>query len=429
MKRKIIIIAVIIISLSTALTITMITIVFLSGNMHAYYSIGKQTVSITEYSHEKLKSSGSYDIKAEIALSNNIVSIKEDIAVNNTGKRINIYLPSANTAETKIKNVISDNGEIEVTRHEAMLEIVCNSIPDKICIEYEIELKQNNNILSYSGSSTYLGNFLATPAVYDGGKPILGYKSVYGDPYIYETYSYYAVFRIDSNMEVYAPGKKEEHSFGSNKIVIFEAQDIRDFSAVIMKEADVRVIRNGDTNIYFINSYEASAGVKTAFDYAQKMIGPYPYKELFVVKMPLYHEGMEFSNMIFLSDSCFSSPNLLKRVAYHEVFHQWFYGIIGTDQLNEPFLDEGLTSYLSGMLSGSTFNGSGSRKFLHMRLSDYTSRQEYYRIAYYDSAFYFNSLHKKMGNDFFKALQIAYRQYKFKIIYFSDFEKIVSELK
>jgi aminopeptidase N len=39
-------------------------------------------------------------------------------------------------------------------------------------------------------------------------------------------------------------------------------------------------------------------------------------------------------------------------VVYHEVAHQWFYGLLGNDQMREPWLDEGFSDFSARYLMG-----------------------------------------------------------------------------
>jgi len=43
-------------------------------------------------------------------------------------------------------------------------------------------------------------------------------------------------------------------------------------------------------------------------------------------------------------------PGLRDIVTIHEVVHQWFYGIVNSDQANTPFLDETVTDYFTERL-------------------------------------------------------------------------------
>lgn len=424
-----------------------------------------------------------FNIKAYIGLSDDVVTIKESIKLDNKHSvsnnslnsyevnKINsvvngavyLYVPSLNVANTVIKNIYAENVSSELTTiknweiNGLVLEIqiptdmIQDKVQDKaqdivqanrssyIHIEYEISLNKNMGTISISDNQILLTNFLITPAIYRNNKPILTYKSRFGDPYVYESNNYLIVFYINKNMEVFTPGEKlvDDNIDENMQKIVFKADNLRDFPVVIARNVkdnftnyDIYVEKVNDTEIYFINCKDVIKYVKDAFLFANKKIGPYPYKKFFVVKASIPSlKGMEFSNMIFIADRCFNDNKDLRRVLYHEVFHQWFYGIIGTDQINEPFMDEGLVNYLAIMLNGDKLDSKYNDEFFDMELKSYKSKDEYCRLAYIDAAIYFANIHKKLGNDFYKLLQNIYKEKKFSIIYFDEFEQHLFELQ
>jgi hypothetical protein len=72
------------------------------------------------------------------------------------------------------------------------------------------------------------------------------------------------------------------------------------------------------------------------------LIGPYPYVELDVVDVPGAFGGIEYPGIVFIGTL---GTSWLVEPTVHEVAHQWFYGLIGDDQLHEPWLDEALATY------------------------------------------------------------------------------------
>jgi aminopeptidase N len=43
-----------------------------------------------------------------------------------------------------------------------------------------------------------------------------------------------------------------------------------------------------------------------------------------------------------------NSTVILESTVAHETGHQWFYNGVGSDQTNEPWLDESVTQYITG---------------------------------------------------------------------------------
>ena len=82
-----------------------------------------------------------------------------------------------------------------------------------------------------------------------------------------------------------------------------------------------------------------------------KAYGRYPYRTLTIVHPPTGAEeagGMEYPTLITTGGPWFapwSSARLIEAVTMHELGHQWFYGMVATDEHSWPFLDEGINSY------------------------------------------------------------------------------------
>jgi len=390
------------------------------------YGVYQATYNKTPTVEKTVESDPEYNIMAEIEIKGKSIHITEDIFFDDNKDKVGLYIPSANTAVTKIHHVVSDGAVVNILKKDTFMEVELEAPSDRIKVIYEITPPSDKKTLSCNDDGYYLTNFLITPFVYKGDKPVYTLKKAFGDPYIYEINNYHITFKTEKDLKIYAPGKKEEQIEDDHKITTFEALNIRDFPAVLLYDADVYVEKLGDVNLHFINSKEAGTYVKEAFNFAETNIGEYLYEDFFVVKAPISINGMEFSTMIFLSDRCFANPTKLKSVTYHEVFHQWFYGIIGTDQLNEPFMDEGLVDYLATYLT----NGKTKQwksKDLKKPLRDYTNVSEYYNLAYYDSAAYFYTIHQKLGNNFYRLLNDIYNDWKFKILYFDDFQEYVNK--
>ena len=104
--------------------------------------------------------------------------------------------------------------------------------------------------------------------------------------------------------------------------------------------------------------YAASAGpamkaAKDSLAYFSRTLGPYPYKTLTVVIPPYNAEeagGMEYPTFITAMGFDSVKPKSLEEfsldmVTIHEFGHGYFYGILASNEFEEPFLDEGLNEY------------------------------------------------------------------------------------
>lgn len=79
------------------------------------------------------------------------------------------------------------------------------------------------------------------------------------------------------------------------------------------------------------------------------LYGAYPYSRLAVVQAD-FPDGMEFSGLVFVGGSWFmryrgDPADYLTLITVHEIAHQWWYGLVGSDQALVPWLDESLATY------------------------------------------------------------------------------------
>jgi hypothetical protein len=119
------------------------------------------------------------------------------------------------------------------------------------------------------------------------------------------------------------------------------------------------------------NSSLELAEIARALPQMQSWFGPYPYAGLVLVHPPDVAApagGMEYPGLIVTGGPWYSSltdSRQLSAVTLHELAHQWFYGIVATDEARYPVLDEGLATWteLHALTeeygSGSAFTGLG----------------------------------------------------------------------
>ena len=93
----------------------------------------------------------------------------------------------------------------------------------------------------------------------------------------------------------------------------------------------------------------ALLGTAKALSAFNELFSPYPHDSLSVVEAD-FLDGMEYDGLIFLSHAFYDfypgdQKSNLALIAAHEVAHQWWYGLVGNDQADEPWLDEALSTY------------------------------------------------------------------------------------
>ncbi len=86
------------------------------------------------------------------------------------------------------------------------------------------------------------------------------------------------------------------------------------------------------------------AYIKKALLFRSRLIGEYPYSSATVVDAAMgFPGGMEYPTITAISGKY--SDGSLEGVIGHELGHNWFYGILASNERDHPWMDEGFNSY------------------------------------------------------------------------------------
>jgi hypothetical protein len=104
---------------------------------------------------------------------------------------------------------------------------------------------------------------------------------------------------------------------------------------------------------YAYKQHRMFATLKRAFAFMENWTGPYLWDQ-FTAVVPSWptaqgHGGMEYPQLIVCGLRHVPPPGDpdLEYVLTHEFIHQYFYGMIATDEVGHPWMDEGFTTYLA----------------------------------------------------------------------------------
>ncbi|HEX7021482.1 MAG TPA: M1 family metallopeptidase [Trueperaceae bacterium] len=140
---------------------------------------------------------------------------------------------------------------------------------------------------------------------------------------------------------------------GDRQTVVFAAGPVREFYLASARGYTRQSLTLGETTIRSFAPAALSAGAGRALHYAEDALRVYsrrfvryPYRELDVVAVPVRAGGIEYPGIINVANSLYDQQRgFFEGVVAHEVAHQWFYGLIGNDQVAEPWLDESFAQY------------------------------------------------------------------------------------
>ncbi|WP_119070715.1 M1 family metallopeptidase [Aggregatilinea lenta] len=77
-----------------------------------------------------------------------------------------------------------------------------------------------------------------------------------------------------------------------------------------------------------------------------ELYGPYPFAELDIAQTPNSAGGLEYPGLIVLNgDVWAANTDYFTFLIVHEIAHQWWYSLVGNDQIRHPWIDEALAQY------------------------------------------------------------------------------------
>lgn len=184
--------------------------------------------------------------------------------------------------------------------------------------------------------------------------------------------SYDVTLDVPEGHVVGATGRLVEEKREGGRFVARYVQDrVHDFAWVAATGLAERRERlyGVDLRLLYPPGYERAVAreldaLGAAFDCFGRRYGAYPYDVLTVVHPPQGAEeagGMEYPTLVTTGGPWHGPPfsRSIEAVTVHEFGHQYFYGIVASDEHATPFLDEGLTSYAEGVCLDESY-GAGS---------------------------------------------------------------------
>ena len=191
-------------------------------------------------------------------------------------------------------------------------------------------------------------------------------------------------------MVVGATGERvEERHDGDRKVVRYRARGVHDFAWTAwegFRERGER-IDGVDVRILYppgqdLNARHALTVLRRALPDLGQRYGAYPYPSLTVVHPPSMASaagGMEYPTFITTGAPWFA-PYLsrgIETVTVHELAHQWFYGLLATNEHATPVLDEGLTTWAEGLTMSRYFGDSSALTLPGLAVSAESIRRAY----------------------------------------------------
>jgi aminopeptidase N len=221
-------------------------------------------------------------------------------------------------------------------------------------------------------------HFFPILAVYDDEGWNTEIPAPHGDSVFSDSGFFLVRLETPTNLTVVTSGQlvtNEVLPDGDHEARFYSAGPVRDFYLAASRRFEVVQARVGET---IINSYappefvaqnrEVLASVEASVAMFNELYGTYPYTELDFVSTATLALGVEYPGVVAMAmghydpESGFDQPTIVSTVV-HEAAHQWFYGTVGNDQLDEPWLDEAMAQYATWVYWRETQGEGGDEGF------------------------------------------------------------------
>ena len=325
----------------------------------------------------------------------------------------------------------------------------------QIVIEFNLIIPNCTHRFGWFENNINLGNWYPVVCVFENGEFDMTPYYATGDPFYTELANYQVEFKYPKDYNLVSTGKTDDLIEGEQVISKISAKAVRDFALCLSKDAKVIHTQTGSVDLSYMTNNDENNSDKyaklggDAISFFSKTFGDYPYKSMSIVKTPFIYGGMEYPNLVFISNSIDDETEYVK-VIVHEIAHQWWYGIVGNNEASEAWLDESLAEYSTALFFKNypeyeinyddfvkealssyllyvdviqTLKGEVNTK-MNLCVNEYQNDYEYSYMVYVKGVIMFDSLKNMVGEkNVIAGLKKYYLDNKFKIASTESFLK------
>ncbi len=304
-------------------------------------------------------------------------------------------------------------------------------------------------IYNYSDGVMALANWYPILAVYDEQGWNLDAVSFIGDSVYSDMATYQVEIDLPEDQVLVSTGVIQQVATGeAHKQYVIESGPVRDFFMILSPnfEGVEEQVEGTLVSSYYLPGNRAGGQralqvAVEALETFNHQFGPYPYTELDVVDAPMQNaSGVEYPGIVLIGDALYAEyeEKAFAVTTAHEVAHQWWYNLVGNDVIEEPWVDEALATYASGLYLESaqgkpalaglmdyyqeryqrTLDSSGDHPIRESLTYFETSPdpRAYGGIVYAKGALFLDALRQEIGDAaFFGALQRYFQDYRYQI--------------
>lgn len=300
-----------------------------------------------------------------------------------------------------------------------------------LTVNYILVLAKVNHRTGVTQNTVNLGNFYPVLCAYSSEGFVECNYYYCGDPFLSECANYSVTIDMPEKYVAAASGKlTDESCVNGRKKCSYTLKNARDFAFVLSDKFEVISENANGVEVFYYyisdgNAQNSLAVAVESLNYFSETFGGYVYPTLSVVQTGFCYGGMEYPALTMISDGM-DKDNTLYTIV-HENAHQWWYAMVGSDQMNDAWQDEGLAEYSTvmffeshptygftrkGMINSATsyyrayftvfsqLKDSADTR-MHRHLKEFTSELEYNNVTYNKGMILFEMLRTSLGDDRF----------------------------
>jgi len=319
-----------------------------------------------------------------------------------------------------------------------------------VSIQYTLTLPFNGGILGYSKLQSNLSDWYPFIPPYDPETGwLVNQPAEVGEYLAYEMADFDLTLALTGKEGLIVASSTEAAPVALD-IYKMDADNSRNITFSVSDQYQLLTGEYGDTTVRAYIFNEDDVAGKAALEatgnalllFATHFGVLYPHETLTIVEAD-FPDGMEYDGLYYLSKTYFNNfdgsfQNYLTLLSVHETAHQWWFGLVGSDQANEPWLDESLSTYseylyLEYYYPGLTdwwwdfrvdeYRPSGK---VNMTIYDQNELRPYINAVYLQGASFLHELRGALGDDaFFAGLKTYVETYKYQNAAWDDFLEII----
>lgn len=396
----------------------------------------------------------------------------EGVPLNALYFRLYPNAPHYKEGQTDVGSVTLDDQLVEFHVDETVLEVMLPQPlnPEeqvKLTLPFTVTVPRRADRFGFQDDVMMLGHWYPMLAVYDDeGWNLDPYIEV-GDAFYSDVGFYTVHVTLPEGTIVAATGVETERTRlqTPETRITFVSGATRDFALALSPRYSTLTRRVGAIQVTAFHLPGDEEGGRRALAAAAEAIrvfdarfGPYPYTEFDVVETPFLiwgsPGGMEFPGLVIISTDLYDLEGLFSEsldiIVAHETAHQWWYGVVGNNQVDEPWLDEAFATFAQILYVEETQGEEKARAeeilWVEMpylmatmmmdeeypiatSLLEFDDLTIYSGIVYSKGALFLRELRELVGDEiFFAILQHHYETYRYGIVPPDGFRRSVAEV-